>query len=151
MRPLRVYVDTSVFGGAFDPEYRESTRLFFNRAATGRFRLVVSEQVEAEINPAPEKVKQRYGDILAQAEFLPISDSIRLLADIYRKNKAVVRKSLPDAMHVALATINKCDGLISWNFKHIVRRDKSLLFNVINADNGHSQLFIATPKEVHAL
>ena len=151
MRPLRVYVDTSVFGGAFDPEYRKPTKLFFDRAAAGRFRIVVSEQVEAEINPAPEKVKQGYGEIFAQAEFLPISDSISLLAETYRKNGAVTQKSMPDALHVALATINKCDGLISWNFKHIVRRDKSLLFNVINADNGHSQLFIATPKEVYPI
>jgi predicted nucleic acid-binding protein len=151
MRPLRVYIDTSVFGGAFDPEFREPTELFFHRAAAGRFHLVVSEQVEAEIAPAPDKVKRRYGDVLTQAELLPITDPVRVLADAYRERGAVGAKSWPDAIHVALATINKCDGLISWNFKHIVQRNKSVLFNAVNADNGYSQLFIASPKEAVAL
>ncbi len=34
---LRVYADTSVFGGILDPEYAEASRTFFDQVRSGRF------------------------------------------------------------------------------------------------------------------
>jgi hypothetical protein len=34
--------------------------------------------------------------------------------------KVVGKASFDDCIHIALATINKADILVSWNFKHIV-------------------------------
>lgn len=34
---LRVYADTSVFGGCFDDEFAEASRTFFDQVKSGRF------------------------------------------------------------------------------------------------------------------
>lgn len=45
---IKVYADTSVFGGVFDPEFSKPSKQFFEEVDTGRFVLVISAIVEAE-------------------------------------------------------------------------------------------------------
>jgi hypothetical protein len=40
------------------------------------------------------------------------------------------------------------DVLVGWNFKHIVRLDKILVFNGVNLELGYKQLQIYSPREV---
>lgn len=42
------------------------------------------------------------------------------LAMSYIEENVVGKTSFADCLHIALATINNADILISWNFKHIV-------------------------------
>jgi len=51
-------------------------------------------------------------------------------------------------LHVALATVNRADAIISWNFKHIVRLDKIKAYNLVNTKNGYGVVTILSPKEV---
>jgi hypothetical protein len=50
--------------------------------------------------------------------------------------------------HIALATIEAVDALVSWNFKHIVRLEKIRLFNAVNVESGYRSLNILSPREV---
>jgi predicted nucleic acid-binding protein len=52
---MRLYADTSVFGGVFDKEFAKHFKQFFAEIDAGQFRLVTSAIVEAEIEPAPER------------------------------------------------------------------------------------------------
>ena len=52
-----------------------------------------------------------------------------------------------DAFHIALASVNRLDCLVSWNFKHIVNFDKIKLFNSINLKLGYPLIDIRTPLE----
>jgi len=52
------------------------------------------------------------------------------------------------ATHVALATINRADAIVSWNFRHIARLDKMKLYNQVNFSLGYGILAIVSPKEV---
>ncbi len=70
------------------------------------------------------------------------------LADQYISEKVVGRTSHDDCLHIATATINKVDHLISWNFKHIVNVFRIRGYNSINIKNGHVQLDIRSPKEI---
>ncbi len=148
MRPLLVYVDTSVFGGIFDLEFEEDTRRFFQLAEEGLFRLAVSEQVAKEIKPAPALVKGFFNAMLPTLEYLHDSPEVQGLSESYVQQKVVGVNSLADAVHVAYATVRKCDGLVSWNYKHMIHPDKCALFNVVNLVQGYPQLFIASPREV---
>jgi len=148
MRPLRVYVDTSVFGGMFDTEYVESTRRFFRMFDEGRFRIAVSEQVEEEIDPAPPEVKTFFRHRLPSLEYLGALPEIQKLAGLYLLRGVVGSGHQSDAIHIAYATAHKCDGVVSWNFKHMVKLSKCACFNMINAANDHPQVFIASPKEI---
>jgi len=56
MRVVRVYADTSVFGGVFDSESAGPSRTFFEHVRLGRFELVSSVLVRNELIEAPKKV-----------------------------------------------------------------------------------------------
>ena len=58
------------------------------------------------------------------------------------------KASLNDAYHIAIATVNRMDVLVSWNFKHIVNLDKIRLFNAINMKLGYPIIDIRPPKEL---
>jgi len=52
-KPIRVYVDTSVFGGVLDPEFARASTRFFEQLRVGRFLPVVSVIVSEEMEDAP--------------------------------------------------------------------------------------------------
>ncbi len=55
--------------------------------------------------------------------------------------------SFADCLHIALATINRADFLVSWTFKHIVNLERIRGYNSINIKNGYKQLEIRSPRE----
>ena len=61
--------------------------------------------------------------------------------------KALGKSSENDAYHIALASVNRLDCLISWNFKHIVNFDKIKMFNSINIRLGYPFIDIRSPLE----
>ena len=74
LKRLRVYIDTSVIGGCFDPEFALWSNGLFEDFIRGVFRPVLSSLVAAEIDAAPEAVRERYAEILeCSGEILEIS------------------------------------------------------------------------------
>jgi hypothetical protein len=51
LNATHVYADTSVFGGIHDDEFREPSRVFFERVKSGQFVLVTSAVVQREKPP----------------------------------------------------------------------------------------------------
>lgn len=146
--PLRVYADTSVFGGAFDAEFRTPSRAFFAQVQDGRFALVISAVVAQELSRAPEDVQHLYQDLLHLTESVQVDEQAARLADAYVKAGILTPKSLEDAMHVAMATISDCSAIVSWNFRHIVHFQKIPLYNAVNAVHGYRNIAICSPQEV---
>ena len=145
---LRVYVDTSVVGGYFDDEFEDATKLFFDRIFDKDFLVYFSAVSEAEISLAPDFVKELKLKIPADCyRFLELDEESRILAETYINEKILGKSSLDDAYHIALATVNRLDVLVSWNFKHIVNFDKIKLFNSINLRMGYPMIDIRSPKE----
>lgn len=75
MRALRVYVDTSVIGGCLDEEFHTWSNRLLRDFQEGRFVPVVSSVVAAEIEAAPEAVREKFEEILRlDPEFLEITE-----------------------------------------------------------------------------
>ncbi len=148
MNTLRIYVDTSVFGGVFDSEFMAPSTTLFQQIRTGQFLLCVSEVVTREIEFAPERVKQFYAEYSRCADMLPVTREGIELRERYIEQRIVSRKYLDDALHVAVATVSGCDMIVSWNFKHIVHFEKISLYNAINRIYGYGEIFINSPLEV---
>ena len=55
-QPVRVYADTSVFGGVIDDEFSEASRRFFEDVARRHYLLVTSVLVRDELQGAPSRV-----------------------------------------------------------------------------------------------
>jgi len=60
VQPLRVYVDTSVFGGVHDNEFRTPSERFFAAMRGGAFIVLVSEPLVVEIASAPSIVRATF-------------------------------------------------------------------------------------------
>ena len=73
---MKVYADTSVFGGVFDEEFAEPTKQFFSEIDAGRFVIVTSAIVEAEIEPAPKNIRDFFARYEAIAEIAQITQNI---------------------------------------------------------------------------
>lgn len=145
----RLYLDTSVFGGYFDPEFEPWTKLLFDRIQEGGFQLLYSQLTDEELRAAPKEVR----DLLlaipeGSIELLDMTEETLALADHYVEEEVVGRSSRADCLHIALATLNNADILVSWNFKHIVNINRIRGYNSVNYKFGHQMLEIRTPREI---
>jgi len=144
----RLYIDTSVFGGYFDEEFSEYTISLLDRIKKGEYILLYSTITEYELENAPEKVKNLVKSFkIDYTEILEITDEVVDLAREYINEKVVGQTSFADCLHIALATINRADFLVSWNFKHIVNIDRIRGYNSINIKKGYKYLEIRSPRE----
>ena len=103
---VRVYSDTSVYGGAFDEPFAPASRAFFSRVRRGVFALVVSELVDREISRAPGPVIDLFNEMLVGAEIIAVEDEAIRLQQAYLASGIVTPKFANDALHVALASVS---------------------------------------------
>ena len=148
MKP-KYYIDTSVFGGYFDDEFDVITKQFFDTILDEKTIILFSELTESELSTAPEKVKEFIIGLPKELiEFVEINKDAVDLADKYLAENVVGKTSRDDCIHIALATINRADVLISWNFKHIVNFKRIRGFNAVNLKFGYPMLEIRSPQEM---
>ncbi|MEX0723849.1 MAG: hypothetical protein WD053_08225 [Gracilimonas sp.] len=145
----RLYLDTSVFGGYFDPEFELWSKILFDRIKEGKHILMYSLMTDNELSNAPEPIKKLIIEIPdKQIEIVDINEQVLNLADQYIAEKVVGKTSRADCIHIALATINVADILVSWNFKHIVNINRIRGYNTVNTEIGYPKLEIRTPREI---
>ena len=147
-RPMRVYADTSVFGGACDREFRDLSEPFFARVRSGEVTLVISSVVLGELAGAPEDVRAFFEELSPLIDRVEIEDDAYALQDAYLRAQVVGPKWEVDALHVAVATVSGCRAIVSWNFKHIVNFKRIPLYNGVNQTEGYGPIAIHTPPEV---
>ena len=145
----KIYIDNSVLGGYFDKDFKQDTRKLFDRIRKGDFIIHLSEISELELLEAPQYVKDLKKEIPNDCLVtLELNEDAEYLAENYIKEKILGESSMNDAYHIAIATVNRIDVLISWNFKHIVNLNKIRLFNSVNLKLGFPQIDIRTPREL---
>ena len=86
--------------------------------------------------------------ISENAEFVAAGQPDNDLAEKYLKEKIVTKKFRSDALHIAIATINKVDVLVSWNFKHIVNLNRIRQYNSVNLKYAYPLIEIRSPMEI---
>ena len=147
-RQLRVYADTSVFGGVLDPEFSAPSKKFFDEVAAGRSVLVISPVVEEELEQAPDTIKSFFASVSEFAGEVEITREAIALQQQYIERGVVAERSLTDALHVAMATVSECELIVSWNFKDIVHFEKIPKYNAVNVLTCYAHIDIYSPLEV---
>ena len=148
MKP-RLYFDTSVFGGVYDEEFEEISLLLFEKVKLGQIICVYSDLSVTELKNAPEKVRNHFLSLPKEhLEFVEVTEEAYILANKYLEEKVVGQTSADDCRHIATATLNKVDYLVSWNFKHIVNVFRIRGYNSVNLRSGYMQIDIRSPKEI---
>ena len=145
----RIYVDTSVIGGCLDDEFKAYSGQLFEEFISGKKRIVISDIVLFELEGAPENVKGVLNSVPdGSIEYVFLNEESITLANTYLKEGVIAESSLSDARHIAIATIERVDVLVSWNFKHIVNLNRIHLLNSVNLKLGYPILEIRSPVEV---
>lgn len=130
-------------------EFEDSTRDLFKEIHDKKIVILYSEMTESELEDAPEKVKKLIRELPKKiVEYVEITEDTLYLADKYIQENVVGKMSRDDCIHIALATINRADVLISWNFKHIVNLKRIRGYNAVNLKYGYPTIEIRSPKEM---
>jgi len=156
MKKLKIYLDTSVINFLFaddSPEYKENTKEFFNNfVKTGFYDVYISDVVVKEIERTPYEEKKiellsvirNYGLKIFEG-----NQESEILAQKYIEQNVIPKRKIDDARHIAIATINNFDILLSWNFKHLSNINKQISIRIVNEQNGYYYpLILCTPLEV---
>jgi predicted nucleic acid-binding protein len=150
MKHMRIYIDTSVFGGCFDEEFKKPSKAFFRAIKANRATPLISDILIAELARAPQEVQDLLSAMLkwGHAERLEVTEETLALQQAYVNAGIVVPKYADDALHVAHATIARADVIVSWNFKHLVNPAQIRSFNGINLANGYGMIVVLSPETV---
>ena len=145
----RIYTDTSVIGGYFDIEFEQYSKSLFNEFKSGNKIITISDLTLKELELAPEKIRNLLHEIPENnKEYIELTDEAIFLSEKYIEEKAIHPNYIIDSQHIAMATINRNDVLVSWNFKHIVNLHRIHLYNSTNLKYGYPIIEIRSPREV---
>ncbi len=125
MRKLKVYLDTSVISYLDQddaPERMKDTLELWKDFINGKYDIYLSQVTLDEIEKCSEPKRSLLYDYLSDIEYtkLEINAEIVELAQKIIDMGILRPKSFDDCQHIAVAVVNACDCIISWNFKHIV-------------------------------
>ena len=152
MEKKKIYLETTLFNHYFDTRnqgFHDDTKALFEACTAGIFEPYTSKYVIDELEAAPREKYDQMFDLTKQynIKVLGPSDAANKLARKYLFEGALPKNSLTDAMHIAAASVNKLDTIVSLNFRHIVRKKTIALTNEINTSLGYKTVEINSPKE----
>lgn len=153
MKKLKLYFDTSVlnFAIATDvPNERQITLKLIDEIKQGKHEVFISDVVIREIEQAQEPIVSKLRDLVVSLNpiQLPMSGEAINLAEKYIENGIIPRKYDDDALHIAIASVNDLDVIVSWNFSHIVKVKTKKEVTGVNLLMGYKEIEIYSPKEV---
>lgn len=147
-RKYKLYLDTSVPNAYFDesnPHRQEITRQFWLKLEG--YQVFISDLVVKEIKATGNKALRENLFILVQNFGLlsTNTDEIKTLAEEYVAKGIIPVKHIEDAVHIAVATVNLVDILVSWNFEHMVKLKTKREVTAVNILLGYNQIEIIEP------
>jgi hypothetical protein len=151
----RLYVETTIFGyltartsrDVVTAGHQKTTQLWWNKRREA-FALYSSELVVEEISAGDEKEVEQRLSHLPGITLLAFSPEAVALAKALLKRKALPAKAENDALHVALAAVNRMDFLLTWNCRHLANASLRVLIERICKNSGYRCPIICTPEEL---
>jgi hypothetical protein len=112
------------------------------------FDLFLSEAVLAEASKGDSAAVARRLNAAAELQVLVASRAAQSLASELLRKAAVPQKAAIDAAHIALATVNGLDFLLTWNCRHIANAVMRPHIEAVCRNSGFQPPIICTPEEL---
>jgi hypothetical protein len=149
----KIYLETTIFNFYVDTDRgfaHESTVALFKEIAARKYLAFTSEYVVKELEAAKTEKRDKMLPLIKQYNILVLdfNDAAEGLADLYVAEGVIPKKYRTDGLHIAIATVNNLDMIISMNFQHIVKRKTERMTAAINTLNGYNAVEICNPMEV---
>ena len=153
MKKLRIYLETTVFNWYFESErgFTKDIQMLFEEIAAGKFEAYASDYVIEELLKTKDPARQKeLMDLLerSHAAILRKSDEAEALAEQYAVHKVISENHKYDRRHLACATVNGVDAIISFNFTHINRLWTKSRILAVNQLNDYNPITINLLMEV---
>ncbi|MGB7069731.1 MAG: PIN domain-containing protein [Pyrinomonadaceae bacterium] len=145
---LSLYLETSVVGAYLDngEPFRRDLTIRWWEHELSEYRAFSSILVTRELERIAEPHRTSYLKLVAPLSMLDLSEEAAILADGYLSRGIFHRKFIADALHAALASVNKIDYLVTWNFGHIANVQKQARLRLFNTAAGFFSPVIITPE-----
>jgi predicted nucleic acid-binding protein len=146
-----IYLETSVFGNYLDVDHKfhKQTDQFFAAIDNGLLHCFTSDYVIDELANTPNQIiRFKLLSIIQDynLSIIPRKQDYLDLAKFYLYEHVLPEKFLYDAIHIACATLNNIDYLLTFNFRHIIKTKD--MTAKINLRKGYPAITICTPSEV---
>jgi predicted nucleic acid-binding protein len=150
VKKLRIYLDTSVIShlDARDvPDKEADTKRLWEDIKAGKYEVVLSDVVYDEVERCAEPKRTFMLSRIAEIDSLHAirDDEADHMSELYFEIGGIPPKSKEDALHIAIATVNDCSVILSWNFKHIVNLRAMKAVTAVNLREGYIPIHILSP------
>jgi hypothetical protein len=95
----------------------------------------------------PEEILKRM-DVVNQLLVLEATQEAEELTNDLLASGVIPPKAVGDAAHIAIATVNKIDFLLTWNCKHLANTQVTRRISAVCQGLGYHMPFICTPEEL---
>jgi len=153
MRRNKIYLDTSVLNFFFedkDVERANSIKELFRERRKGRYDAFISDLVLREIGKTTGSRRERLLSLIKTYEIPLVEVSLECieLTERYVERKIFPARYRDDGLHIAIATVNYMDVVVSWNLRHMVKLKTRREVKAVNIVEGYREIEICTPMEV---
>ncbi len=128
---------------------QEATRKWWDESRRG-FELFISELVITEMSSGDADAVKRRITVVEGLSELALTDQAEALASKLLLGAALPQKAKADALHIAIATVNGMDYLLTWNCTHIANAIMRPRIESICRAAGYEPPVICTPPELVA-
>ena len=152
-KKIKVYIDTSVWNFALETERPDcliTNELLRFLKGNIEYAILISDLIKAEVDDAHEPRKHQLTALIERFDpvILQSTKEAFSLAEYYISENLIPKKFTDDANHIAIATVNMCEFLVSWNYKHIVRAKTIRGVHLINQKKGYNLIELVSPREL---
>ena len=112
------------------------------------FDLFISQLVIQEASAGDKDAAQRRLQAVVDIPLLKLSEEVVAFAEKLVEEGPMPQKAVEDALHIAVATLNGMDYLLTWNFKHIANATMRYKIERICRLAGYEPPIICTPQEL---
>lgn len=148
----KIYLDTSIPSAYLDNREKNRQRItqkWWEDVLFDKYEVYISELVEAELGDTKDRNKRlELLEIVKGIKSLKITIEAEKLAQTYVNNGIFPEEYIDDAMHLAIATLNDIEMVVSWNFIHLVNHETKRKVIAVNLLNGYREIEIESPLEL---
>jgi hypothetical protein len=113
-----------------------------------RYELFVSESVLRECGAGDPEAAEKRLSMVSDVPLLMITEQALDIAESLVRRGIIPLKAAEDALHIAVATVNGVDYLLTWNCRHIANPEIQRNIAAYLEQIGLFLPFICTPEEL---
>lgn len=150
-----VYIETSILGYLTARSTKnliiagniEITRDWWELRRSA-FTLYISQVVLDEVSQGDAEIAAQRLEVARGIPLLEVTEAVENLAAQFMARSNLPSKASDDAIHIALATVNRLDYLLTWNCKHIANAQIQKKLLEICSTSEYTLPIICTPYEL---